>query len=197
MYIKIELYPLHVRFEFVWFQSVFLPLPPHEISHPGALFLTCIFIMHFFFQIYVFDRYKKYIYHFFLSFLNSSKCFVSFHCFTFSFRISSLNGDGSPIPSRPWFASPNTFIFLWRKKETDFHDPTQAVKRWKLNTLKIGFWVVFFKKTTTPGSSFSRGVDFCPYFCSALRGSLNVQNGTFYGGGYLPASPGLSHIMRL
>ena len=47
---------------------------------------------------------------------------------------------------------------------------------------------IFFV-STTPGSSFSRNVDFRPYFCSALRGNGFVQNSTFCGGGgYRPAS---------
>jgi hypothetical protein len=58
----------------------------------------------------------------------------------------------------------------------------------KIRYFKNRFLGGLFKKVPHPEGSFSRGVDFCPYFCSALRGSLNVQNGTFYGGGYLPAS---------
>ena len=49
--------------------------------------------------------------------------------------------------------------------------------------------------STTPGSSFSRNVDFRPYFCSALRGNGFVQNSTFCGGGYRPASLGSSRIL--
>ena len=44
-------------------------------------------------------------------------------------------------------------------------------------------WVENFFFSTTPGSSFSRNVDFRPYFSSALRGNGFVQNSTFYEGG--------------
>ena len=61
-------------------------------------------------------------------------------------------------------------------------------QKMKIRYFKNRFLGGLFFKDPHPGGSFSRGVDFCPYFCSALRGSLNVQNGTFYGGGYPPAS---------